>query len=1306
MKKIIKFISVTVLAFVLFIAITVILTLLYINTNHAAQLIQSNLNTAIPGTVLWKRHHLSLFKGELAFDDLRIMSTQNEEVIKLELILAKISLPKLVKKELKISGLSIKNPKIDIATDSSGFLNITKVFVDPSDTVHEKKEDKDTDESPFNVVVDNFRIDQAAFSFAANRGKKNIVLKEINISASGNLLKQVAKLNLAVQGITVSFGTLNLEFNDLNLSAGLHKDQVKPVDLTITGESSSIVLSGSADSVFTNPLLSVNLEVETLLEELQENLQLPVQLSGNAILQLNVKGTINNPDAELLVDYKGGKILENRLSGALLDVDLSNRIARVKNLSIAFPTGLVNLTGNADMQQVFETGFLDSSIDFDKFTYQTEIDIAKFKLDELIWLSNVLKGSADAKLSVTGRGVDHKKLSAQADIILLADNLASKAPIDPIDASANITASMQGGVASLEKLLLTIEKSNIAINGNYNIPNNTVSASLTLDTAHLEKILSLGGIDSIGGRVTLNASINGPVSNPTAECSFSSSEMTYKNFTVGDVSFETLLDKSGVATLSFLTIKNQRSNLQMAGSTQLFNRGTLKPLEESVFDIEIRNSGLYLEDFIDSLKAHADLTAHITGSPNNLGGFISLEIDSIDLGVQKCERATLSASLDSQRITLKPLVIHIAAEDSLILTGWASLKGEYDLALHSPAINLNSINALDSFSNVNGTVIIDLFGNGSFKNPQAYGTVSIKDIDIQHKMFDDINLSISLKDQVARINGELNFGLNGSYNLNNKYYNAVVHFNNTELSPYLGLIDRKELSGRITGTVTIAGYSDSLDRMQSTFDVPDLVIFHKAIKVPVISTQSLAGKFTGDSIVLSPIHIALLNDGKIDLTGNGSFDGALDFSLDGNIPLNLVSLFTEDLPDAKGNLHIASSLKGTRQEPLLRAEVKLNEIGLTIPFLMQELHSVNGRISATPELVTINSIDGKLDDGNFTCKGTIKLDSLAPSDIAITFNAQSLPVQLPDMVDVLVNSEITATGGLNKSVICQGELVLLEGIYYQDIKFNPLSGVIDKKREVKPIDYVEDTSSLASKINLDIDVKSRQSFSIDNNLVMLEVMPDLKIVGTAKKPLINGRVKSNEGTVNYYLREFTVEKGILDFINPYKIDPTIDIQANTKIQDYTITLNIIGTIEDLIFKLSSDKSLEDEDIISLLVLGRTAGELREGKVGSASSEQILAQLIDATLGESIKKVAGLDILEINTKDSSNVIDKETERIEVTVGKALTKRLTTKYSIESLNGELTQRAIIEYKILENLLLETFNDDKGNYGGNTRFKLEFR
>ena len=100
----------------------------------------------------------------------------------------------------------------------------------------------------------------------------------------------------------------------------------------------------------------------------------------------------------------------------------------------------------------------------------------------------------------------------------------------------------------------------------------------------------------------------------------------------------------------------------------------------------------------------------------------------------------------------------------------------------------------------------------------------------------------------------------------------------------------------------------------------------------------------------------------------------------------------------------------------------------------------------------------------------------------------------------------------------------------------------------------------------------------------------------------------------------------------------------------------------------------------------------------------MANLVASTMGEDLKRVAGVDILEVDTTDDED--DPDSERIEVTVGKKLSRRLTLKYAVESKAGLFTRRVISEYKFIDELMASGFQDSDGIFGGELLFRLEFR
>jgi autotransporter translocation and assembly factor TamB len=250
---------------------------------------------------------------------------------------------------------------------------------------------------------------------------------------------------------------------------------------------------------------------------------------------------------------------------------------------------------------------------------------------------------------------------------------------------------------------------------------------------------------------------------------------------------------------------------------------------------------------------------------------------------------------------------------------------------------------------------------------------------------------------------------------------------------------------------------------------------------------------------------------------------------------------------------------------------------------------------------------------------------------------------------------------------------------------------------------------------LDVAVTRRNPLVVDNNIAYLNINPDLHVTGTLSRPIVTGRAVVESGTIEYGDRTFTVEKGVIDFLSPYKTDPSFDIVGDTQIRDWLITLQITGKPQNLDFTLSSNPSLEDADILSLLVTGKTASEFIKKEANpTQSAATMLTDIITSSIGKDIKKVTGLDVLKTETEIGDVPVSPENgsktktglEMVKITVGKELSRRLKIEYSAEFDTEGFTQRAEADYQLLENTYLKGFQDSAGKYGGAIQYRLEFR
>jgi autotransporter translocation and assembly factor TamB len=801
---------------------------------------------------------------------------------------------------------------------------------------------------------------------------------------------------------------------------------------------------------------------------------------------------------------------------------------------------------------------------------------------------------------------------------------------------------------------------------------------------------------SIDGGLKLHGSLKAL----EAALSLRGKDLGFKAVRFGDLEAE-LRFSQGKLYVDELGLRNQNSRLRISGNGQILEQEKMQLVKDPTFLVDIEAAALSLEDFVDKLKGEFSLTARLEGRLTKPKGMVTVHGKDLDLGVQKLQEVKLLSKLDGEKIWMSPLVVVVAPGEILECTGWFSLQKSYQIALVSTGISLHNIDRICEQKITEGSLLLDIVGTGTLEDPHIKGDIALHHLRLNGSPMDDVNIHLDLHDQLARISGKLDFDFNGSFHLQKRDFAVSILFDQTDLTPYLRIAGQAHLSGMLSGQIEAKGNAAAMDQLHGSVNFSRLDLFFK--EKELARARDLQFSYTDEQSFVGAARLLLLKEGWIDVKGKGKRGGPVALEVEGRIPLQVLRMFLKDLPDMNGDVVLSAAIGGTLSQPDIQATVGLEKVSLTVPGLLQKLHDLNGRIQITPQAAIVHRMEGQLDTGRFDLAGKIDLDGLQPTKVLMTLKANGLPIQVPDTLHVLVNAELKIHGTPESSMI-EGEAVILEGTYYKDVNLSLLQVVRQKKREEAPPPS-EITQPFLRNMSFDISIKQRNPFVVDNNLAHLDINPDLRISGKLSNPIIRGRASVESGTITYRKRTFVANKGVIDFLNPYKTEPTFLIEGEAHLRRWTIFLEISGTPDQLTVKLTSDPPEEEGDILSLLLLGRTTRELIHAEGGtSQSTAQMLAGLIAATSGEDIKKATGLDMLEVETQEQQN--EEASDRIKVTVGKELSRRMTAKYRVESKEGDITQRAIAEYKFLEHILLSGFQDDRGIFGGGLKFRLEFR
>jgi autotransporter translocation and assembly factor TamB len=261
-------------------------------------------------------------------------------------------------------------------------------------------------------------------------------------------------------------------------------------------------------------------------------------------------------------------------------------------------------------------------------------------------------------------------------------------------------------------------------------------------------------------------------------------------------------------------------------------------------------------------------------------------------------------------------------------------------------------------------------------------------------------------------------------------------------------------------------------------------------------------------------------------------------------------------------------------------------------------------------------------------------------------------------------------------------------------------------------------------LRLDIHVVAPWTLRIENNLARVRASVDLRLGGTMDRPQLFGRGELR-GDLNFEGNRYRVTRGSIDFANPLRTEPYVDLEAETLVrvpggtmgasQTYRVTLGVTGTATKFTPTIDSDPPLPVVDVVSLL-LGQPIDvdadlRLRNPATASQAEQELLRQLSARLLASPLSNPV-TSVLENALGAGTNVQiapsfgpegDSLNASARLTIGKRISNRAYLTYS-RALGGTATgvrdQIITVEYDQSERLgfvITQT---------GNNTYAIEFR
>jgi translocation and assembly module TamB len=178
-----------------------------------------------------------------------------------------------------------------------------------------------------------------------------------------------------------------------------------------------------------------------------------------------------------------------------------------------------------------------------------------------------------------------------------------------------------------------------------------------------------------------------------------------------------------------------------------------------------------------------------------------------------------------------------------------------------------------------------------------------------------------------------------------------------------------------------------------------------------------------------------------------------------------------------------------------------------------------------------------------------------------------------------------------------------------------------------------------------------------------------------------------------------VDRGLLTFANPYRIEPVIDLAATTRVRDYEVELSLSGTPDRLNASYRSDPPLADLEVLSLVATG--SPEVVGGGAGGSIAESFLFGQAASAISKRVGSLFGLDTFRIDPVGSGGG---SVSGVRVTVEKRLTKSFAVSYSQDPSSTE-NQILQARWAVQDNLTLVFTLEGDETYAVDVRWEKGF-
>ncbi len=692
----------------------------------------------------------------------------------------------------------------------------------------------------------------------------------------------------------------------------------------------------------------------------------------------------------------------------------------------------------------------------------------------------------------------------------------------------------------------------------------------------------------------------------------------------------------------------------------------------------------------------------IDGTKQNPSGRGSIQVTKATAWEEPVNNLSLNFQASGASIQ-STLALQIPAGSANANVTFNPASERYDAKLTTSGLKLDQIHEIQAQKlDLAGILNASVQGQGTLKDPQLSGNFQVSQLRFHGQSVSSADATLAVANQHANftlhsvvaqgdVSARGDVALAGDYNTN-----AALDVRSVPIGAVLATYipgAPPDLQGQTEIHATLSGPLKDPERVQAHVEIPTFTLAYQSANLALVEPLRLdyrQGVATIQETEFKGNGTDLKLQGVIPVKGSST--ASFNIAANGGVDLSLIQGFTRSI-QSSGRVDLNITGSGDFKNPDIKGQVKVENAYFSSESTPLGVEGINGQINVAGRRLDVSQFSGKAGGGTIALTGFMLYGS--QSEFNLSLQANSVRLRYPQGLRSILNCNLQLTGSTAASNLT-GRVLIDRLSFTQQFDLANFAGQFTSGSSSSS------SSPFEQNMRLSVAVQSAQDLNLASSQVSMQGSANLNVTGTLANPVVLGRATLTGGDVFFLGKRYDVQSGTIEFANPVRTQPVLNLNVKTTVEQYDLTLNFTGPVDRLRTTYTSDPPLPPSDIISLLALGTTAEESATSTTpASLGAESVVANGVASQFSGALQKFAGISQLTIDPLAASNTTN---PGAQLSIQQRVTGNLLLTFSTDVTSTQATA-VQLQYKTTKQTSVTVLRDQYGGYAIDFRVHKTF-